>query len=153
MKRLFYVSGFRTVAGRARPLSLQRRCFRKMPPHLGARLTDLGLSAGRNPRSFTTTAFLKYGLTVADPFLTPKNDNFPDHQVYAALGPEENKMRLVSLAPGIGNDRIECELFEASLVSPPPSEALSYCAGDPKDCAQIWLNRLELHRQFHSINK
>lgn len=46
---------------------------------------------------------------------------------------QHRETRIITLAPGEWNDRIECALRTVSLDDNPSYEALSYCWGDPND--------------------
>lgn len=46
---------------------------------------------------------------------------------------QHREIRIITLAPGEWNDRIECTLRTVSLDDNPSYEALSYCWGDPND--------------------
>ncbi len=155
ISRLRGLTAWRTAARNAyrRPCSLKHASLRylgalsapgripgRLPLDLRDAITSLPLSAGRSLRGLTTSTSQATDKPDTDPFLTPKNERFPYHEVYSVLNVQDKQIRLVSLASGTGDDPIDCELFTTSLVSHPAYEALSHCAGDPKDCSQIRLN-------------
>jgi hypothetical protein len=82
----------------------------------------------------------------AEQFLTPKNKGFPYHEVYKPVDSGQRQIRLVRLLAGTMEMPMSCEFLLSPLnLNSAPQEAVaytavSYCAGNPKDSAPIFLN-------------
>ncbi|PVH71318.1 HET-domain-containing protein, partial [Cadophora sp. DSE1049] len=78
---------------------------------------------------------------------------------YSSLDPLKTEIRLVTVLPGMWEDRIQCEISVASLKANPEYEALSYSWGNPELKEPIWVgdkqigvtsNCLKALRRFRS---
>ncbi len=86
-------------------------------------------------------------------WLTPPNDTFPYNEVYKPLDIHRPEIRLMRLRANQRDTPIECQLIDnVSLPLPGalPSRimqynALSYCAGNPKDYQSLSVNGHKFH--------
>ena len=81
-----------------------------------------------------------------DNWFTPHNPEFPYAEAYKPLDRNKNEIRLVRVLAGSGADPIHCEVHDhlslpiGEAKTDLGYEAVSYCAGDPRDCNMITLN-------------
>ena len=82
-----------------------------------------------------------------DNWFTPHNPTFPYDDVYEPLDLDKDQIRLVRLLPGDSGSPILCEILSSCLALDIKQReatvsyiALSYCAGDPRDCCAISFN-------------
>jgi len=70
-------------------------------------------------------------------FYTPENASFYAANLYQALNPESDDLRLLEILSGQGLDGIKCNIIQPLDTHSLKYECISYRAGDPKDILEI----------------
>jgi hypothetical protein len=86
-----------------------------------------------------------------DKYDSPENSTFYESGKYQSLANDE--FRLLRLLPGKENSKLCCELLQnIPINSPPPYEAISYCAGNHKKTIPIQIDGVQFNA-FESVGK
>ncbi|KAF4956368.1 hypothetical protein FGADI_3945 [Fusarium gaditjirri] len=77
-----------------------------------------------------------------DIFKTPDNPTFYSANLYEALDPSKQEIRLIELSTDTGGGILACKLLPAMLLADACKQylVLSYCAGDPTETKDILVN-------------